>query len=312
MDAARAVGASADNENEKTFNLDGTQGNLNDAGAICRLLDLAPELRNKIYRYVVCEDENIEVTKDTREPGLLATCRQIRAEARSIWFLENRFEFRIEELNITLLAQFYRRSRKHLKRQTARTHMRTSEHYDWAKLMQWCKAVFERKARPSLLTIAPELRNQIYDLALIEEDSIQVSSTLKEPALLSVCRQIRSEARGIWFSENQFTFRVVDCDISLLLKSFAWVQDVPGKTPLFKLRGRPNWANLMAWCKAVFEDKLPPLNAQYQNHLATVVRPATIMTRNLAESGSSWPSIEKNLLLWRDTAGSVDPRWLED
>lgn len=149
MHAMRAVGAIANSRNEKTPKFKGAQVdlNLNDRGDICRLLDLAPELRNRIYRYVVCEDEPIEVTEDTREPGLLSTCRQIRAEARSIWFLENRFEFHIRELDITLLSLFYRRQKKHLRKGSDSGKVRkvttTHKHYNWANLMRWCKVAFD-------------------------------------------------------------------------------------------------------------------------------------------------------------------------
>ncbi|KAK4496792.1 hypothetical protein PRZ48_012775 [Zasmidium cellare] len=41
-------------------------------------------------------------------------------------------------------------------------------------------------------------RNEIYELALIENNNIHVTKDLQEPGVLSVNRQIRSEAREMW------------------------------------------------------------------------------------------------------------------
>lgn len=59
----------------------------------------------------------------------------------------------------------------------------------------------------SLLSLPPELRNEIYSLALVKDTPITVSTSLpylKEPALLAVNQQMRSETLPIWYSENTF------------------------------------------------------------------------------------------------------------
>ena len=66
----------------------------------CRLLSLAPEIRNRIYRYVLVEDEDSDIIIDSdhalpAHPSLLHTCRQIRHEASEIYFAENVFVVRI-------------------------------------------------------------------------------------------------------------------------------------------------------------------------------------------------------------------------
>ncbi|KAK5117156.1 hypothetical protein LTR85_008924 [Meristemomyces frigidus] len=61
-----------------------------------RLLRLAPELRNCIYRHALLEPDIIEINASQHlEPGLLRTCQQIRNEAGSIFFGENRFMLRV-------------------------------------------------------------------------------------------------------------------------------------------------------------------------------------------------------------------------
>ena len=65
----------------------------------CRLLQLPPELRNKIYSFALVEDnaimvsERSDITGDPPVwvPGLLATNRQVRTEATPIFYGENTF-----------------------------------------------------------------------------------------------------------------------------------------------------------------------------------------------------------------------------
>ncbi|KAK3109936.1 hypothetical protein LTR53_016293 [Teratosphaeriaceae sp. CCFEE 6253] len=58
-----------------------------------------------------------------------------------------------------------------------------------------------------LLGLPPGLRNMIYEACLVSPNGIDVAepSQAREPALLAVCRQIRSEALGIFYSKNVFT-----------------------------------------------------------------------------------------------------------
>ena len=76
---------------------------------------------------------------------------------------------------------------------------------------------------PSLLTIAPELRNQIYEYLLVEPCSITIeitavdfrktkvtkgtSTSIGSPAILRTCRQIYHEAVGLLYSRNAFRFQ---------------------------------------------------------------------------------------------------------
>lgn len=69
-----------------------------------------------------------------------------------------------------------------------------------------------------LLSLPAELRSRIYDLALTQADYITVTPDLRQPRLLSVNRQIRKEARNIWYMSNTFDFRIYDCSDALLHK----------------------------------------------------------------------------------------------
>ena len=59
-----------------------------------------------------------------------------------------------------------------------------------------------KASEPSLLGLPAELRIRIYEFCLTGEDRIAVSAGPEEPGLLLVNRQIRKEARPIWYSGN--------------------------------------------------------------------------------------------------------------
>lgn len=61
---------------------------------------LPPEIRNQIHRLVLIEEERIEVQENgVPEPGLLKTCCGIRAEAKGIFYLENKFDVQINDFD---------------------------------------------------------------------------------------------------------------------------------------------------------------------------------------------------------------------
>ncbi|CAK3876740.1 Hypothetical predicted protein [Lecanosticta acicola] len=60
-----------------------------------------------------------------------------------------------------------------------------------------------------LFQLPAELRNTIYEFVLYSEDPVVLEdlwgrSSLRFPALLQVCRQVRDEAAGIWYSSSVF------------------------------------------------------------------------------------------------------------
>ena len=63
---------------------------------------------------------------------------------------------------------------------------------------------------PSLLTIPAELRNEIYRLTMISNEQIKITASYREPALLSVCPQIRDEATPIHYLNSHWV-RLLEC-----------------------------------------------------------------------------------------------------
>lgn len=70
------------------------------------LLDLAAELRNNIYHFVLTNDEPLAVKKEDIQchTALLDTYNQIKAEATSIFYLENDFIIPVDLENIIAAA----------------------------------------------------------------------------------------------------------------------------------------------------------------------------------------------------------------
>lgn len=83
--------------------------------------------------------------------------------------------------------------------------------------------VDKSKRRAGLLTIPAELRNTIYEHALLTKDRIDLNETPKPPGLLSVCQQIRKEAIALYYKGNNFVFKVHDYDGALTKEAFALV-----------------------------------------------------------------------------------------
>lgn len=141
-----------------------------------------------------------------------------------------------------------------------------------------------------LLSLPPELRNQIFEYCLKAEylpntsviptvdDNvcIQVTENLKMPALASTCRQLYQEARKIWLFTNDFHVLIHDCDATVFL---AWSVRVKA------LEGTPDCGN----------------------HRIILV------AQNIAKQSRGLPrtKCEKVLDLFRMLAGDVSPLWLD-
>jgi hypothetical protein len=56
-----------------------------------------------------------------------------------------------------------------------------------------------------LLSLPPELRNRIYEMVLVQSQTVMVAPAgISEPALLSTAKQVRNEAIQIYYGQNIF------------------------------------------------------------------------------------------------------------
>ncbi|KAK5690541.1 hypothetical protein LTR97_012094 [Elasticomyces elasticus] len=113
-----------------------------------------------------------------------------------------------------------------------------------------------RRLGPLLFWLPAELNNDIYEMVLLQRNpvhSLQVNRDLRVPALLQVSQQVRHETLKIWFEGNGFHYTVRDCNAGVMV---AWERHCRS-LGLYEIKaelmivGKPNWANLRKWCKAI-------------------------------------------------------------
>ncbi|KAK4610170.1 hypothetical protein CLAFUW4_14019 [Fulvia fulva] len=73
----------------------------------CFLFKIPGELRNRIYREVLVKDEHIKYdASGYQRPALLATNKEIRAEAMSIFYYENTFMHDVDHYDSSAMMKF--------------------------------------------------------------------------------------------------------------------------------------------------------------------------------------------------------------
>ena len=97
-------------------------------------------------------------------------------------------------------------------------------------------------AQSRLLALPAELRNRIYEYALLQDGGIRVMPRLSQPSLLLTSRQICQESLQIWYNRNDFEVPVRDCDASLLTKWGRHAKDKAprGRKPVLVMSGVPH------------------------------------------------------------------------
>ncbi|KAK3630330.1 hypothetical protein LTR56_017506 [Elasticomyces elasticus] len=140
------------------------------------------------------------------------------------------------------------------KKRLAAARRQAEEHR--AAVLQKEAAARARSLGPPLFRLPAELRNEIYEMVLLQRNpvhSLQVNRDLRVPALLQVSRQVRHETLKIWFEGNGFYYTVRDCNAGVMV---AWERHCRS-LGLYEIKaelmmvGKPNWANLRRWCKAI-------------------------------------------------------------
>lgn len=80
------------------------------------------------------------------------------------------------------------------------------------------------KSTPTLLGLPGELRNEIYRLALIEDNFVYLNDHSLQPGLLMTNRQIRKEAMPI-FQENKLGLVIYDLKPEPHSDHWCWVEE---------------------------------------------------------------------------------------
>jgi hypothetical protein len=109
-------------------------------------MDLPGELKNRIYFYALVRPDNIEITAlnwPNHQPPLLKTCKQIRHEALSIFYNENRISANIDDWNPEVKNACHDLWAYHDLKSGQFSHYFTGKPH-WQNLLAWLKAFFLR------------------------------------------------------------------------------------------------------------------------------------------------------------------------
>ncbi|KAK4498049.1 hypothetical protein PRZ48_010705 [Zasmidium cellare] len=181
---------------------------------ICHLFRLSAELRNRIYRDVLVEDDEIPI--DTRgdpegagtadrfaQPGVLRTCRQIRSEAASIYYLENQFGFELVGVDAGKLIAFCKQASPYWRQSDILQVFVPWQSGDWGNLVEWLQAHYENRA-PSCsceddLNCGGCLVSRMFELVEVLDPAREMRWEGVEKVLSAVKYMVESAYPDRWF-----------------------------------------------------------------------------------------------------------------
>ncbi|KAK4950828.1 hypothetical protein LTR10_010821 [Elasticomyces elasticus] len=190
------------------------------------------------------------------------------------------------------------------KRKSKRLRAKNKDSTERAEQAQECK----------LFALPAELRNSIYEEVLIHDDDIAVTIETRIPALLQASKQLRAETHAMWHERNKFVHKVLNCDAALLcswsrhMLTFAYDPDT--SLHAVDMVGKPNWTNLMTWCKAVCVENCVSVMAETDDtFFGSVIASATGVALRFAEIKGRWEDCEKVLLELKHMAVVHNRAW---
>ncbi|KAK5127893.1 hypothetical protein LTR85_005010 [Meristemomyces frigidus] len=107
-----------------------------------RFLERPPELRNRIYRFALVNDEPVQLLGAACEqPALLKAGRQLRREAISIYYSDNTFRIKIRDMDGIAMIPFRKLMvRYRFKAVKGNFIFYTTYARNWTNLLAWLKA----------------------------------------------------------------------------------------------------------------------------------------------------------------------------
>ena len=170
-----------------------------------------------------------------------------------------------------------------------------------------------------LLSLPAELRNMIYNYALIEDDDIEIHTSTPPPpqlVLLQVNRQMRNEAIKIYYTQNEFNWVIHACDASNYIKwsnssRFRQMSNIS-----LSFCGHRNWANLLRWIQAAYHGESPGPRCSTEDESDEVVesdvmalQQAFDMMRILKSHQMSWDQVVQCFEHMHKALKATDPGW---
>jgi hypothetical protein len=169
-----------------------------------------------------------------------------------------------------------------------------------------------------LLNLPGELRNRIYRFAIINPLSIELDVGRwqnHQPALLRTCKQVRIEALRLFYIENKMTTNIHDWDpvVKVRCSELLTSHNIRSHHLYHYFTGGPNWENLLAWLKAVFEGKIGGISSclgKIRTLERKIVGAMFMLVSTTVKGTAEWSELLPQLELQREILGMVDHRWL--
>lgn len=148
-----------------------------------------------------------------------------------------------------------------------------------------------------LLALPAELRNSIYELAMLsgKDEQVKITADFKRPGLLSACSQLRSETLGIWYHNHEFLVEVKDCDASVLNAWTGHCCDLGFRDAAIYIfqSGLMNRTALRKWCYAIFSGNRSRRVIRVEG--MTQIKRIISEAHELAEHSNSWKQCARKL-----------------
>lgn len=186
---------------------------IDNAQANSKLLNLPPELRNRIYEYCLKAEYQrgiykfagpwkIDVTDGPKPPGFLFTCKQVREDASKIWYLGNELGLEIENYDAATLVAWEKLCRQINETLGARpvTGMTVLLTAHWKNLKQWCHYLWAAKL-PFVKQFIEEPNDKVLYSAQTTAQECQGLPREKCERMLDAFRGVAGEVDNRWLDD---------------------------------------------------------------------------------------------------------------
>ena len=164
--------------------------------------------------------------------------------------------------------------------------------------------------------ITAELRNMIYRLVLVGNERVEVTLDFQEPALLQVSREVRDEAKSIYYCENEFVLLISSFSPALPILwtlKMNMLAKVGGMDVLLDPDMDAHWPNLMLWLQHLHTGSIVSdlqWVEQENDNVDSCKDLVEIMFRQVEDSRATpWVHVEKAMGHFRGLMAAFGEGW---
>ena len=162
----------------------------------------------------------------------------------------------------------------------------------------------------------------VWEMVLIEDDTISTTSPYTPPGLLAVNRQIRTETITTYYSCNAFRLYIQDFNVKAAMPAIDVIQnyhDPPANVDpatvgiVFAFDGDCKWNNLRYSIKAIFQITVNGITeAETGDQVGQALVGLFEVVDGLIESGATWKHVKSALPGLRKMMALSKEDWLVD